>query len=479
MQDMGAAGITCSTSEMSAKGGVGMRIDLSKVPTRQSNMKPFEILLSESQERMLIVAEKGKEHLLQAVFDKWDLECEIIGEVTDTQRLHFYMDGDLVADVPAEPLVLGGGAPVYHREYEEPTYLQEINAFDINNIQDIATNDLLATAKKLLASPNLASKKWIYEQYDSMVRTNTVTTNLPSDAAIVRLKGTDRALALTVDCNAAYVYASPYQGAMIAVAEAARNIVCSGGNPVAITNCLNFGNPYNKEVYWQFVNAIRGMGDACRKFGTPVTGGNVSFYNQSTIKGETIPVHPTPTIGMLGIIDDIADHTTLDFREEGNLIYLIGECKNDISSSEYLQSLHQIHRSPAPYFDLDAEFDLQQLIASVIQKGMIFSAHDVSEGGLFSCLLESAMVGGLGFDVTSDPEFRNDAYWFGEAQSRVVVTVPNDDYEDFEANLWDSQIPFRYLGTVTSGQIKIDNLDFGQISDWKTQYDSVIADKMN
>ena len=479
MQDMGAAGITCSTSEMSAKGSVGMRIDLSKVPTRQANMKPFEILLSESQERMLIVAEKGKEHLLQAVFDKWDLECAIIGEVTDTERLHFYMNGELVADVPAEPLVLGGGAPVYQREYEAPTYLKKILAFDLENIKDIDKNDLHNTAKRLIALPNIASKRWIYEQYDSMVRTNTMTTNAPSDAAVVRLKGTNKALAMTTDCNSAYVYADPHVGAMIAVAEAARNLVCSGAKPVAITNCLNFGNPYNKEVYWQFVNVIKGMGEACRKFETPVTGGNVSFYNQSTIQGEVVPVYPTPTIGMLGMMDDAALHTTMDFKAAGDLIYMIGESRNDISSSEYLQTILGVSHSPCPHFNLDTEHHLQQTIMNLIEREWLFSAHDISEGGLFTTLLESAMVNNLGFDVTADADFRTDAYWFGESQSRVVVSVNADTYEDFEANLWDAQIPFRYLGTVTEGNIAIDATDFGKINEWKTPYNDTIGTVMN
>jgi phosphoribosylformylglycinamidine synthase subunit PurL len=478
MQDMGAAGITCSTSEMSAKGNCGMIIDLSKVPTRQANMKPFEILLSESQERMLIVAHKGQEHLLQAVFDKWDLECAEIGVVTDTGRLIFMMNGEMVADVPAEPLVLGGGAPVYERAYTEPAYLQDIAAFDIQNIADIATADLLKVARQLVNLPNIASKKWIYEQYDSMVRTNTVTTNAPSDAAVVRLKGTDKALAMTTDCNSAYVYADPYTGAMIAVAEAARNLVCTGARPVAITNCLNFGNPYNTEVYWQFVQVIKGMGAACRKFETPVTGGNVSFYNQSNINGAIVPVYPTPTIGMLGMLEDIDNHTTLDFKETGDIIYLLGACANDLGSSEYLQSIKNIKHSPCPQFDLDTEYHLQQTVINLIEEAWLRSAHDVSEGGLFVTLLESAMASGLGFAVTTDTDFRNDAYWFGESQSRIVVTVGAEHYEEFEAQLWDAKIDFRHLGEVTNGTLSIDKQDFGNLAEWKHTYDTVLADAM-
>ncbi|MBX2817289.1 MAG: phosphoribosylformylglycinamidine synthase subunit PurL, partial [Saprospiraceae bacterium] len=271
MQDMGAAGITCSTSEMSAKGGVGMKINLDLVPTRQDDMEPFEILLSESQERMLVVVDKGQERIIQDIFDKWDLQCAQIGEVTDTGMLVFMHKGEQVAEVNAHSLVLGGGAPVYTRERIEPAYVSSLASVSTDGLDELS---LLDAAKKLMSSPNLCSRKWIYEQYDSMVRTNTVGTNDPSDAAVIRLKGLDKALCASTDCNSNYVHADPYSGAMIAVAEAARNITCSGGTPVAITNCLNFGNPYSPEVYWQFSQAIRGMGEACRRFDTPVTGGN-------------------------------------------------------------------------------------------------------------------------------------------------------------------------------------------------------------
>ena len=281
MQDMGAAGITCSTNEMSAAGEHGMIINLDKVPTRQANMKDWEILLSESQERMLVVVEKGKENIVKEIFDKWDLSCEEIGEVTKGDRVKYFMHGDLVADVPCADLVLGGGAPVYHREYSEPAYFKRFQQFDINNIEE--PSDLVSVAKFLTSSPNIASKRFVYEQYDSMVGTANMSTNFPTDAGIVNLKDSKKALAMTVDCNARMVNANPEEGCAMAVAEAARNIVCSGGMPSAITNCLNFGNPYNPEVYWQFVGSIKGMAKSCKKFSTPVTGGNVSFYNQSAI----------------------------------------------------------------------------------------------------------------------------------------------------------------------------------------------------
>ena len=432
MQDMGAAGITCSTSEMSAKSGTGMRILLDKVPTRQANMQPFEILLSESQERMLIIGKKGQEDALFAVFDKWDLECQEIGKVTDTGLLEFYFHGEKVAETPAKPLVLGGGAPVYEREYAEPAYLQKIADYDIHGIP--MPEDMVATACQMAESPNLASKRWIYEQYDHTVRTNSMHTNSPSDAALVRVKGTKKALALTTDCNPAYIYADPYKGTMMAVAEAARNIVCSGGEPVAITNCLNFGNPYNKEVYWQFVQAIKGMGDACRRFGTPVTGGNVSFYNQTVLKDSTEPVYPTPTIGMLGILDDKNLQMTLDFKTADDIIYLIGNIVEDMGSSEYLRVIHAVEHSPAPYFDLEEEVQLQDCIKQCIRAGVIRSAHDISEGGLFFTLLEAAMPQNQNFSVNFAPSIRLDALLFGESQSRVVVSVSPEKEAVFFGN---------------------------------------------
>jgi len=471
MQDMGAAGIICSNSEMSAKGEHGMVIYLDKVPTRQANMKPYEILLSESQERMLIVVQKGREKDVEAVFEKWDLNCAIIGEVTDTKRLHYYMDGELVADVPAEDLVLGGGAPVYHREYKEPAYFSENKKFNIDSVKEPA--DLKAVAMHLVNHPNIASKRWVINQYDSMVGTANMSTNAPSDSAVVNIKGTDKAINLTVDCNSRYVYADPEVGCAIAVAEAARNITCTGGEPVAITNCLNFGNPYNPEVYWQFVSAIKGMGTACTKFQTPVTGGNVSFYNQSSDEG---PVFPTPTIGMLGVMDSKEFRTTLNFKNEGDIIYLIGESKNDINSSEYLASFHGIKASPAPFFDLEKEYDTHQVVKGLIQNKLIQSAHDVSDGGLFVTLLESAMPSNFGFEIESDDTIRKDAFLFGEAQGRIVVSVSAESQEAFVEFMSLNEIEYSNLGQVTSSEIKVDDMSFGNVSEFKYRFEHALEE---
>jgi phosphoribosylformylglycinamidine synthase subunit PurL len=468
MQDMGAAGIICSTAEMSAKGEVGMRIDLDKVPARQDNMKAWELLLSESQERMLMVVQKGREHEVVSIFEKWDLPASAIGEVTDDGLLKFYKDGELEAEIPAYELVLGGGAPQYDRPYSEPAYLQKIKAFDPASVE--IPEDLRGVAEQLIALPNIASKKWVAVQYDSTVGAANTSTNEPSDASIVLAKGTGgKALAMTTDCNSRYVYADPYKGAMIAVAEAARNIVCSGGQPLGVTNCLNFGNPYDPGVYYQFVQAIKGMGDACRAFDTPVTGGNVSFYNQNPDGA----VYPTPTIGMVGLLESVKDKMTLDFKEEGDIIYLLGVSNDDINSSEYLHKICGVEFSPAPHFDVEEELKLQRKLAALISAGLIRSAHDVSEGGLFVTLAESAFPRGLGFDVVaSDANIRKDAYWYGESQSRVVVSIHPDQVGAFKKALGD--LPATEIGFVTAGSFDVDGMEWGAVGEWKEKYDGAL-----
>ena len=476
MQDMGAAGITCSTTEMSAAGGVGMEIYLDKVPTRQENMLPYEILLSESQERMLVVVHKGKEHVVKSIFDKWDLHAEEIGHVTDTGRIRYYMHGELVGDVPAESLVLGGGAPQYKREYAEPAYYQEAKKFNPDSIK--VPSDLKAIAFQLLGLPNIASKRWVYEQYDSMVGTVNMSTNAPSDAGIVSIKGTRKALAMTVDCNSRYVNSDPEIGTMIAVSEAARNITVSGGIPSAVTNCLNFGNPYNPESYWQFVGAIKGMSTACIKFSTPVTGGNVSFYNQSVIAGKEVPVFPTPTIGMIGILEDKDKKMTLDFKDKGDLIYLVGKYSDDMGSSEYLSAIQGVKLSPAPRFDLDEEFSMQQTVQELIGQNLINAAHDVSDGGLFVTLVEMGFPRGLGFDIETDMDIRTDAFLFGEGQGRVVVTLPEEKRDAFSEFKKSCDTPIILLGHVTKGKMQIDLQAFGFIDEARDIYMNALGAKI-
>ena len=466
MQDMGAAGIICSTAETSAKGESGMDIFLDKVPVRQKNMQPWELLLSESQERMLLIVQKGKEQEVLDIFQKWDLPCSQIGEVNDSGTLNFYMHGELVASLPAESLVLGGGAPVYEREYREPDYMEKIRSFDVITVPE--STDLKEVASQLISNPTIASKKWIFEQYDSMVGTANMNTNDPSDASIVSIRGTKKALALTTDCNSRYVFADPYKGCMIAVSEAARNIVCSGGQPLGVTNCLNFGNPYDPEVYYQFVKSIEGMSAACKKFDTPVTGGNVSFYNQSPDG----PVFPTPVIGMAGVLEDVANKMSLYFKNEGDLIYLLGNNPEDLNCSEYLYTIKGEKYSPAPYFDLEEEFRLHETVSSLIKNHLIQSAHDIAEGGLFVCLAESAFFLKRGFEVMASRSYRKDAYWFGEAQGRVVVSVNPADREAFERSL---KIPFENIGEVKGADVVVDGQNWGSVNFWKAQYQNALS----
>ncbi len=474
VQDMGAAGITCSTSEMAAKGEVGMDIHLDSVPTREENMEAFEILLSESQERMLLVVQRGYEQEITDIFHKWDLRCVEIGKVTDTQVVKYYIDNQLVSEVPAEALVLGGGAPVYTREQAVPAYFEAIQAFDPLSIPLPENHE--DVIRFLLQLPTIASKKWITEQYDSMVGTHNASTNEPSDAAIVRIHGYKEALVVTADCNSRYVYAEPTKGAMLAVAEAARNIVCSGGKPLGVTNCLNFGNPYNPEVYYQFAHAIKGMGAACRLFKTPITGGNVSFYNQS----ETGPVYPTPTIGMVGLIDDIRTGTmSMNFKAEGHSIYLLGRITDDINSSEYVYAYHGISHSPAPHVSLEEEKGLQDIVLHLIRESLIQSAHDISEGGLIVCLLESAFPNELGLSISTDADVRQDAFLYGEAGGRVVVSVSPDNLQDFERFMVQQQFPHKKLGLVVGDRLIVDGVSYSSISNYKALYENAISEIMN
>jgi phosphoribosylformylglycinamidine synthase len=448
-----------------------MRIDLDKVPTRQSGMKPWELLLSESQERMLMVVEKGKEKAVLDIFEKWDLPCSRIGEVTDDKILHFYFEGRLEAAIPAYELVLGGGAPQYEREYSEPAYFEKIRAFDQDSIP--VAEDLRSVARILTSLPSIASKRWISVQYDSTVGAANCSTNEPSDAAIVLVKGTSKGIVMTTDCNSRYVLADPHKGAMMAVAEAARNIVCSGSAPLGVTNCLNFGNPYQPEVYYQFVQAVKGMGKACVRFDTPVTGGNVSFYNQHP-EGS---VYPTPTIGMVGILENVQEKMTLYFKQAGDIILLIGKSRNDIHSSAYLYAVHGVEYSPAPHFDLEEEYRLQEMVGLLIKNRLVQSAHDIAEGGLFITLAECGFHRELGFRVSAaDPDIRPDAYWFGEAQSRVVVSVKKEMLRDVKNLLGD--FSFEELGEVSPDTLFINGEDWGSIRSWKSRYDNAIEKEM-
>ncbi|MBK7498529.1 MAG: phosphoribosylformylglycinamidine synthase subunit PurL [Ignavibacteriales bacterium] len=431
IQDMGAAGISCSTSEMSAKGESGMKINLDKVPLRERGMTAYEIMLSESQERMLCCVKKGYEDRVKEVFEKWDLHCEIIGEVTGDGMLQIDYQGERKATMPPFDLVLGGGAPVYTREQKEPEYLKETRKFDSKTLPE--PKDLKETFLKVFSSPNIVSKQWVYHQYDSMVRTNTVV-GPGCDAAVILVKGTNKALAMKTDCNSRYVYLNPKEGTKIAVAESARNIVCSGGVPLGVTNCLNFGNPYKPEVYWQFAQAIAGMGEACRHFDTPVTGGNVSFYNESP---ETA-VYPTPTIGMVGLVEDLKHITTSFFKDEGDVIYLLGEDKEELGGSEYAKVIHNKVAGESPTINLDEEKKLQDTLLNLIRKGLIKSAHDISEGGIVSALAECCIINQekqIGCEVEIATKSRKDFSLFSESQSRIIISISKDKILELESEL--------------------------------------------
>ncbi len=468
IQDMGAAGISCSTSEMSAKTGNGMDIDLDKVPLREENMSAYEIMLSESQERMLAVIHKGKEAEALKIAQKWDVPFTQIGVVTSDGTINLKRKGELVAELNADTLVLGGGAPVYDRESTEPTYFIKTRSFNQNEINE---NDTLGAFKKLISAPTIASKRWVFEQYDSQVGTNTVS--IKGDAAIIRIKELPgKAIAVTTDCNSRYVYLDPYTGGKAAVAEAARNVVCVGAEPVAITNCLNFGNPYDPEVYFQFKEAIRGMGDACKSFNTPVTGGNVSFHNESKKNA----VYPTPTIGMLGLIDDLTKTMSADFKNEGDLVYLIGNDRDELGGSEYLKVIHDKVVGMAPELNLEDEVNLQKVTLELIRSGLINSAHDTAEGGLAVCLAESSMNKN---NIGVIANLQNTAQkLFGESQSRIVISFSPDKLNDVMNTLNNHKVKSFELGKTKKDTFKLnDNLNLS-INEIKDLYDNAIPNLM-
>jgi len=464
IQDMGAAGISCSTSEMSAKGKSGMKINLDKVPLREDGMSAYEIMLSESQERMLCVVKKGFEDKVKAVFKKWDLHCEIVGEVTDDKNLIVDYQGKQKAAIPAFELVLGGGAPIYQRETKEPAYLKEVRQFNFNSLS--ASGNLKDTFIKVFSSPNIVSKKWVYEQYDSMVRTNTII-GPGCDSAVIFIKDANKALAVKTDCNARYVYLNPREGTKIAVAESARNIVCSGGIPLGITNCLNFGNPYKPDIYWQFAEAVKGMGEACRFLNTPVTGGNVSFYNESPQSA----VYPTPTIGMVGLIEDLKDITTSYFKKENDLIYILGEDYEELGGSEYLKVIHGIVKGDCPKINLPVEKKLQDTLLELIRKRMIKSAHDVSEGGVISAVAECCIINvenKMGAEVNIPVKSRDDLSFFSESQSRIVVSIDEKSKTDFENLLNKKKQYYILIGRTGGNSLRINEkleIDVDKLAD--------------
>lgn len=475
MQDMGAAGIACSSSEMTAKGGQGMKMDLDKIPMREEGMTAYELLLSESQERMLVVAEKGREQEIIDIYEKWDLNAVVVGEVVEGDRVTYWKDGEIKADIPADSLVLGGGAPQYVRESEKPEYLDAVQNYDIDTLQH--PQDFKNVLFELLSSPNIASKRWVHEQYDTTVRTNTVNAPGASDSGLIRIKGSKKGLAVKTDCNGRYVYLNPRKGGQIAVAESARNVVCSGAKPVAITNCLNFGNPYKPEVYWTFKEALGGMGEACRRLNTPVTGGNVSFYNENP-KGA---IFPTPVIGMLGIVEDVEKHRmTPAFKEDGNVILYIGAERKGLGGSEYLNTIHHLTTGDAPEIDLDFEANLQESLLAAIQSGVLSAVHDVSDGGLAVTLAEMSLFGKRGAEVSVDAfEGSTHEILFSESQSGVVITCKPKYVKRILSHFKNGGIPVKKLGVVGGSALVIDDFLTAEIMEMNAQYEDAIPAAMD
>jgi phosphoribosylformylglycinamidine synthase II len=454
IQDMGAAGLTCSTTEMGSRGGAGVDIDVSLVPQRETGMTPYEIMLSESQERMLLVAKRGREAEVERIFEKWDLHAVRIGEVTSDGLLRVRNKGQVVAEIPNAALT--DEAPVYNRSFNEPEYIREVQALDLDSLgQPNGQNSALLA---LLASPTIASKHWVYRQYDHMVRTNTI--NFPGlGAGVVRIKGTDRALAMSLDGNGRYCYLDPHLGAMLAVAEAARNVACSGARPIGATNCLNFGNPERPGIMWQFARAVAGIGEACRALDVPITGGNVSLYNETDGKA----IYPTPTIGVVGLLEHADRVLTRCFRESGDAVVLLGESKSELGASEYLKVMYHIVKGQPPQIDLDKERDLQRLVVLLADERLIRSAHDCSDGGLAITVAESSFdTGGVGADisiagvnVTSDRELNDAAALFGESASRIVVSAAPDCLTSVLERAAAANVAARVIGQTGGNRLRV------------------------
>lgn len=446
LQDLGAAGLSCACSETEARGGVGMRIWLEKVPLREE-MEPFEIMISESQERMLAVVEPSKLDQVLEICGKWDLNAVVIGEVTDGDRLEVFWHGEKVADVPAATLAQG---PIYDRPSERPDYLDEVRSLDLESLDH--PTDYGRVLLELAGSPNLCDKRWVYEQYDHMVQLNTVVYP-GSDAAVLRVKGTSKALAVSCDGNSRYVYLDPYLGTQIAVAEAARNVVASGGVPMALTNCLNFGNPERPDIFWQFRESVRGLADAARFLELPVVSGNVSFYNESF--GNAI--YPTPIVGMVGLIGNLAHRRSMGFPGEGLLVVLLGETNEDLGGSEYLKVVHGLVAGVPPKLDLSLEKRVQATCIEAIRRGIVRSAHDCSEGGAAVALLECCCAGKIGATIRVETELPPHVWLFSESQSRFVVTVSEGDLNSLRALAESREIPLAVLGRTGGGRLAIND----------------------
>lgn len=448
IQDMGAAGLTCSSAEMASKAGNGLELYLDQVPQREEGMTPYEMMLSESQERMLFVVEPKDEAQAMEIFERWGVICAKVGKVTDDGRLKLYHHGEVVGDMPVNALV--DECPVYNKPSEVPAYYEEGAKIDTLRYDEVT--DLGGALRKVLGSPTVASKAWVYNQYDYMVRTSTAVRP-GSDAAVVTIPGTRKGLAMTTDCNGRYVYLDPEVGGRIAVSEAARNIVCSGAEPLAITDNLNFGSPEKPDIFWQMEKAVDGMAEACRVLDTPVIGGNVSLYNENADGA----IYPTPVVGMVGLVQDVDHITTQAFKQEGDAILLLGDTRGELGGSEFQYAVHGVTEGRPPALDLAAERRLLDAVLDAIRGGLVRSAHDVSDGGLAAALAESAISGGIGANVTlASGGLRPDVALFSESQSRIVLTAAPDQAEALRSAIESAGVPVQVIGTVGGDRLRVE-----------------------
>jgi len=466
-ENIASQGIVGSVCEMAVRGQVGVKLQLERVPVREEGLKARELLLAQTWSRMLVCINPMNLDSVMEVVKKQSIAVGVVGEVIDGDLVECYMGEDLVATIPAKYVGLGGEAPVYDPEYTS----NGVEATDIKLEHFDEPDHYPDVIKKMLVNLNVASKSWLTDKFDQSGSNEGDNSNFPSDAAFVDVKGTEQALAMTIDCNSAYMKTNAFKGAQIAVAEACRNIVCGGGVPMGISDCLNFGNPNDKEIYGTFVDSIKGITKACNDFGVPVLSGNVSFFNQRSEEGQLKPITPTPVIGMVGLVENKRHHCTLSFRHKGDMIFLVGKSRDDVNSSEFSSSVLNIKYSLPPYYDVEEEKELQDAVSGMIRKGLVRSVHDVSNGGLFFTLLESGIPLEFGFDITSDAEIRKEAFLFGESQSRVVVSVSPAKQDDFVDYMIETGVPFSILGHVTKGEIRIDDESFGYITELKEEFE--------
>ncbi len=469
IQTIGSGGVVGAATEMAARGEKGMIIDCSKIPVRENDLTGREKLLSETWGRMLVCINKDNLQKVTGLLQPMQLASSVIGKVIDDDSLFCMDNEELLAQIPVTYVGLGGKAPIYDREIQEPVE-NEIKSLHIDDVPE--PDHYPEVIGKMLKSINIASKNYLTDSFDHSLQKESLSNKYPSDASFVYVEEANKTLAVTIDCNSYYVESDPYVGTQIAVAEAARNIICGGGIPIAITDCLNFGNPYDPEVFWQFTRAVDGLSEACKVFNTPVVSGNVSFYNQSSVEGRLTSISPCPVIGMVGLVETKEHHTVLSYKHKGDMIFLIGKSRDDINASEYLNFYHGIKSHSAPYFNIEEELEVQEIIKQLIRKNLVRSVHDVSSGGLFFNLLESAAPLNFGFDITTDAEVRKDAFLFGESQSRIIVSVSPEKQDDFVDFMLEAETSFSVLGHVTKGEIRIDDESFGFIDDLKNVFSS-------